>query len=273
VRLQQERYAEALEIYAEARKTFESLGEPGSVATCWHQIGKVHKRAEQFEQAERAYRQSLAIKVQHKLLADEALTLTELGNLHGQMGRLEEAVTFYRQAADIDVKSQDLRSEGVDRSNLANTLIKLQRFEEARRELRRAIECNKPFGYVVEPWKTWVILHDLEQATNNPQAAAEARQQAIESYSSYRRAGGASQSNRANYYAFVLQAIQQGTTTEAAAKLAELAEADDPPWFTALLAKLHAILRGTRDPALADDPDLPFWDAVELQLLLEGLSA
>jgi tetratricopeptide (TPR) repeat protein len=33
VRLQQERYAEALKIYTEARKTFESLGEPGSVAT------------------------------------------------------------------------------------------------------------------------------------------------------------------------------------------------------------------------------------------------
>ncbi|MDQ3959292.1 MAG: hypothetical protein M3255_03165 [Pseudomonadota bacterium] len=70
-----------------------------------------------------------------------------------------------------------------------------------------------------------------------------------------------------------MQAIQQGATTEAAAKLAELSKADDPPQFTALLSKLQAILRGDRDPALADDPDLVYGDAVELQLLLEGLSA
>jgi tetratricopeptide (TPR) repeat protein len=273
VRLFQERYAEALEIYAEARKTFESLGEPDTVAIFWHQIGIAHREVGQFGEAERAHRQALAIWVQQKNLAGEARSLGELGNLYDEMGRLEEAVTFYWQAADIHVKLQDLRYEGTNRSNLASTLIRLQRFEEARRELPRAIECNKPFGHVVEPWKTWDNLHDLEQATGHPQAAAEARRQAIESYSSYRRAGGASQSNRANYYAFVLQAIQQGMTTEAAAKLAELAEADDPPWFTALLAKLQAILRGDRTPALAENPGLPYRDAAELQLLLERLGA
>jgi hypothetical protein len=89
----------------------------------------------------------------------------------------------------------------------------------------------------------------------------------------YRRAGGESQSNAAQLYALVLQAIQQGTTTEVTAKLTELAEADDPPHVTALLTKLQAILRGDRTPALADDPDLYYDDAVELQLLLEQLSA
>jgi tetratricopeptide (TPR) repeat protein len=232
----------------------------------------VHSETGQFEQAERAYQQALAIWVQQKDLAGEALSLLELGNLYIQMGRLEEAVTFYRQAVDI-YAMQDLRHEGVVRSNLAGTLIKLQRFEEARPELQRAIECKKPYGHATESWKTWDILHDLEQATSHPQAADEARRQAIASYLAYRRAGGASQSNGAQLYALVLQAIQQGTTTEAAAKLAELAEADDPPWFTALLAKLQAILHGDRDRALADDPDLYYRDAVELQLLLEGLSA
>ena len=93
--LWQKRYAEALKIFAEARKTFESLCEPGSVATIWHQIGMVHKRVGQFDQAERAYRQALAIEVQQKNLADEARSLLELGNLYDQMGRLEEAVAFY----------------------------------------------------------------------------------------------------------------------------------------------------------------------------------
>jgi tetratricopeptide (TPR) repeat protein len=39
VRLEQRRHAEALAIYIKARETFEALGEPGEVATAWHQIG------------------------------------------------------------------------------------------------------------------------------------------------------------------------------------------------------------------------------------------
>jgi tetratricopeptide (TPR) repeat protein len=208
----------------------------------------------------------------HKFIADEASSLLELGNLYVQMGRLEEAVTFYRQAVDI-YAMQDLRHEGVVRSNLAGTLIKLQRFEEARPELQRAVECKKPYGHAAEPWKTWEILYTLEQATGNPQAAAEARRRAIESYLAYRRAGRESQSNVAELYDLVIQAIQQGATSEVEQQLAELSSENVPPQFTALPAKLHAILRGTRAPALADDPDLPYRDAAELQLLLERLSA
>ncbi len=101
-------------------------------------------------------------------------------------------------------------SEGRARNNLANTLIKLQRYDEARRELLRAIECNKPFGHAAEPWKMWDILHDLEQATGNPQAAAQARGQAIQSYLAYRRAGGENQNPGAKLCALVAQAIRQG---------------------------------------------------------------
>ena len=203
-----------MEIYVEARKTFEFLGEPGSVAMLWHQIGRVHREAGQYEQAEQAYRQALAIRVQQKNLVGEASSLAELGNLYNQMARLEEAVIFYRQAANIDVKLQDLRHEGSTRGNLAGTLIELQRFEEARRELHRAIERLKPYGHAAEPWRAWGVLHNLEQATGHPQAAADARRQAIASYLAYRRAGGASQSEVAELYLLVMQAIQQGATTE-----------------------------------------------------------
>jgi tetratricopeptide (TPR) repeat protein len=271
VRMLQERYAEALEIYAEARAIFASLGEPISVAIIWHQIGVTQRKAGQYEQAERAYRQSLAIKVQHKNLLGEAISLVELGNLYDDMGRLEEAVKCCRQAADIYVKLQDQRYESTARNNLADTLIKLQRYAEARREILRAIECNKPYGHTAEPWKSWAILHELEKVREDVEAAAQARHQAIESYLSYRLAGGQSMTGSARLCDITVLAIEQGETTEMEQVLAKYMGTDIPPSARVLISKLQSVVHGDRNPALANDPNLDYQDAVELQLLLEGL--
>ncbi len=272
VRLLQGRYAEALAAFDEAREAFEALGEPGSVAGAWHQIGIVHSEAGQFDQAERAYRQSLAILVQHKLRSNEAASLLVLGNLYVFMGRLEEAVAFHRQAADIYVELQNRIREGVARSNLAVDLIELGRYDDARRELRRAIECKQPYGHAAEPWTTWDILHDLEQATGHPKAAAQSRQQAIQCFLAYRRDGGENHYTGAQLCTMVAQAIGQGETAQAAAVLAQYANDEDTPEFgKVLIPKLQAILNGDRNPALADDSALSFDHAVELQLLLERL--
>jgi len=236
-------------------------------------MGIAHREAGQYEQAEGAYRRALAMWVQQKDRAHEADSLNELGNLYDKMGRLEEAVTFYWQAADIYDGLGNLIREGTARNNAARTLIKLKRYDEARPELRRAIECMKPYGHAAEPWKTWNILYDLEQATGNPQAAAQARQQAIQSYLAYRRAGGVSQNSAARLYSLVTQAIQQGNKTEAKQLLAQYLGADAAPRAKALIPKLQAILNGDRRTDLADDPDLYYSDAAELQLLLERLWA
>ena len=272
VRCQQGRYAEALDISAEALKIFDGLGEPGSVADVWHQMGIVHRWAEQHEQAEDAHRRSLAISVRQKNRLHEAFSLTELGNLYNVMGRPEEAAAFCRQAAGICVELQDLNHEGAARNSMAICLIKLGRCDAARRELRRAIECKKPYGHAAQPWRTWGLLHDVEEATGNTLAAAGARGQAMESYLAYRRAGGESQAPTTKLYALVAQAIQQGDTAQARQFLTEVSgPADTPPWLKAMTDKLQAIVDGNRDPGLADDPDLDYRDAVEVQLLLENL--
>ncbi|MGH7492399.1 MAG: tetratricopeptide repeat protein [bacterium] len=272
VRMLQQCYDEALKIYVEARDMFENLGESGSVASVCHQIGIVHTEAGQYDRAEQAYRQSLAIKVAQKNRAGEANSLNELGGLYHQMGRLEEAVIFCRQAADIYVELQNLATEGRARNNLADTLIKLQRYDEARTELLRAIECNKSYGYAAAPWKTFQNLNNLEQATGNSQAAAAARQQAMASYLAYRRAGGGNHERSAQICAAVTQALSAGQATEMQQALAQAASAKETSASDKLLiSKLQTILSGDRNLALAQDPNLDYDDAVELQLLLEGL--
>lgn len=282
VRMFQKRYQEALEAYAEARQTFETLGEPGGVATAWHQIGNVYERTGNHDQAEQAYRQSLAIETRRGNRAGEASTLTQLGNLYNNLGRPEEAVNAYRQAADIDVELKDLRSEGRERSNLARTLIQLNRLNEARQALQRAIECDQPFGHVAEPWKTWDILHHLEQAAGHPQAAASARQKAIAAYLAYRRDGGEPQATGGQLAEATAQAIAQGQTTQLLQQLkqfnaqattqADLSAEDRAYYLQTLIPKLQAILQGARDPALPQDPNLYYADAAELTLLLDRLA-
>jgi len=273
VRLEQGRYAEALAAYESARQTFAELGEPLSVATIWHQIGMVHEEAGNYEAAEEAYRESLALQVKLKNRAGEANTLNQLGNLYGKMRRLEEAVIFYRQAADIDMQLKDQAKEGMRRSNLADILIKLGRYDEARAEIERAIECKRPYGHAATPWTSWGILHDLERAVGDQAAAEQARAEARRLFTAYRRDGGENHSGGGRLCAMFTQATQAGQRAEMESLLRQLA--DDPGWQVdqakVLVSTLQAILRGSRDPALAENPALSYDFAAEVQLLLEML--
>ncbi len=272
VRMLQNQYDDALNAYEEALKIFSSLGEPSTVATIWHQMGMVHEESGQFDKAEQAYRQSLAIKVQQHNPAGEASTLGQLGNLYHKMNRLEDAVIFCRQAADKYVEINDMAKEGVARSNIADTLIKLGRFETAREEIHRAIQCKKPYGHAAEPWKTWAILSDLETAVGDGAASAKARRQAMDLFLAYRREGGENHQPGGQLCALVAQAIDAGQTKEIEKTLTEIV--NDPkkhPLFKLLVSKLQALLSGSRDPALYEDPRLDYMDAVELMLLIEKI--
>ncbi len=273
VRLYQERYADALAGYNEARTIFEGQNEPREVAVSWHQIGMVHQEAGHHEQAEAAYRRSLEINTQSNNRAGQASSLGQLGNLYKScLHRPEEAVRFYRQAADIYVELEDLRDERSVRNNIADTLRQLTRYDEARQEIRQAIECYRPFGTAVELWKTFATLYQIETAEGKADAAKEAWQQARDAYLAYRRQGGYAQTPGGKLADQITDAVQQDKAEEMAQALSQIAEADDTPdWLKTAAPKLLAVLNGSRDPALADDLALDYDDAAEVLFLMERL--
>jgi tetratricopeptide (TPR) repeat protein len=272
VRMVQGRFDEALEAYDEAMTIFENLGEPATVAVTWHQMGMVHEKTHRFEAAEQAYRKSLAIEVQQNNPAGEGRSLTQLGNLYDKMGRIEESAIFIRQAADKYVEIKDMAKEGVARNNLAIRLIKLKRYDDARQEILRAIECYKAYGHASEPWKTWIILHDLEQAEGNTEAAAQAREQAIRLYLAYRRDRGENNLPGGRLCAWFENALKEQRPEEIKKQLEEMANDNEiDPSLKPLIPKLQAILDGAREPGLADDPELDYDDAAEILFLLEKM--
>jgi tetratricopeptide (TPR) repeat protein len=274
VRLQQERYAEALKAYQEARDNFSSLNEPGTVAITWHQIGMVHQKAGQPEAAEEAYNQSLAINVRVGNQVGQANTLVLLGTLYGGvLQRPEEAVAFYQRAAEIHGEIGDQANEGRAQNNLAATLLKLHRLDEARQAIRRAIECNEPFGHAAQTWKTWDILAGIETADCKSSAASDARHQALDAFLAYRRDGGENQSESGRLVSALRQDLGAGFPEAATSLLLQLTA--HPAWANQLpfLTALQAITTGSRDRTLAEDPGLSYDQAAEVLLLIEALEA
>jgi tetratricopeptide (TPR) repeat protein len=273
LRYRQQRYADALAGYHEALTIFANLNEPASVAAVWHQIGMVHQEIEQYEEAETAYRRALEINTQRKDLAGQASSLGQLGNLYRScLHRPEEALVFYRQAADMYTRLEDVRYEGTARNNIAATLRQLKRYDEARQEIDRAIECKEQIGLAALPWTSFDILHQIELAEGNAAAAKAAWQQARDAYLAYRRQGGYAQGGGGKLADQIVDAVQQGKGEEAAQELGQIAEAEDTPdWLRAVAPLLLAVLNGSRDPALADDPALDYDNAAELLFLMERL--
>lgn len=273
VRLYQERYKDALEGYQEARTIFEQQNEPRQVAASWHQIGMAHQDAGQYGEAETAYRRSLEIQTQINNRAGQALTLGQLGNLYDdQLNRPEEAVIFFRQAADIAVEMGDTAKEGIRRNNLASTLQKLKRYDEARSEILRAIECKSQIGHAAEPWKTFDILHDIEAATGNRPAAHAAWTQARDAYLAYRQQGGYAQQGNGKLVEHIVSLLAAQKMEEVQSLFAHLI--NDPQSSDSrkkLIQTIIAILGGSRDVTLADDPALLYSDAAEVLFLMERL--
>jgi len=196
-----------------------------------------------------------------------------LGNLYvSDLNRPEEAVTFYRQAADIDLELNDLRNEGIDRNNIASTLKNLKRYDEARAEIMRAIECKSQVGLAPEPWKSFNILRQIEEASGNPTAARAAWVQARDAYLAYRQQGGYAQTVGGRLVDQILGMLQEGKAGEAVQFLTQVSQSPDTEnWLKVAAPKYLAVLQGSRDRTLADNNALDYDDAAEVLFLIERL--
>jgi tetratricopeptide (TPR) repeat protein len=272
VRLSQDRYEDAIKAHDEAREIFEDLGDLDMVAVAYQQMGAVHEEIGQFEEAEQSFKKSLAISVEQKNLLDQAKNLGRLGSFYAKVGRTDEAVTFLQQSAEKYVEIKNMADEGRVRGNLSITLITLKRYEEARQEIQRAIECFKPYGHSVEPWRALDKLREIELADSNQEAAAQAREQAIQLYLAFRSDGGEDQNPGARLCTLFDDAMGSQPSEEVKKHLDEVAKDPKiPDEGKLLISKLQSVLTGSRDKELASDPNLNYIDAAEILFLLEKL--
>ncbi|MEO1393287.1 MAG: tetratricopeptide repeat protein [Cyanobacteria bacterium J06634_5] len=273
-KMKQGKYEEAIAGFEAAIASFEQQHEPATASIFWHQLGIAHQKAGQYGRAEAAYRRSLEIETQLNNPSGQASSLAQLGNLYDDcLNRLEEAVTFYQQAVDIDVALRDLHNEGLNRNNIAGTLRKLQRYDEARTEILRAIECKQAFGHAGTVWNAFNILHEIETATGNPEAARAAWQRARDAYLAYRQQGGYAQYSAGKLADQILATVAQGERDEVTEGITQAAmDEASPDWIKRFAPKLLAVIRGEDEVALAEDGELDYEEAAEVLFLRERLA-
>lgn len=269
VRFLQRRFNEALNAFEQVRAAFEALGEPRSVSVAWHQIGMVHARAGSFKVAEHAYKESLKLSTALGALAQQAMTLHQLGSLYSAQERLEDAAAFYQQALAIKRKLNNRRDESRSLHDLGLVLHKLRHFNEARESLTASLTLQKPYGHASQSWKTWAALEGVEREDGRPEAAREARRQALQTYRDYRLNRGDPRDDIAQLISSFGRALRTSGPDAARTLLDDLPPAPDE--FAPTLRALHAIAAGSRDVALADDPAHHPIVAVELALLFKSL--
>jgi len=272
VRTVQHRYPEALTEYEEARRQFTLIGDSGAVAASWHQEGMVHRLMESWEAAEDAYQKSLAINVRLENLSGQAATLAEIGGLYDDLNRYKEAATFLMKAAEINVKTGDVAKQSIVRNNLAIVLSKSGDMDNARREIRRAIECNKSLGQSGTVWNCWAVLAEIEAKTGNSAAAADANGKAIAGYLAYRRNGGENHNAEGRISLAITQPLLTGDLVTTASLLQQFdADSNTTDSLRTFIRALQAIVAGNRDRALADEPDLDYSMAAEILFFIETL--
>lgn len=273
----QGKYSAAAELYDAARRAFETLSQPEQVAQAWRRLSTAQKLNRQMEPALKSGQKALYLYEQQRNLHGIAEVLGEVAHLHQVLNQLEEAALAYRRMAEIYAHTAMKSSEEATRNKLANVLIQLRRPDEARQELYRAGECNPPESPTARNWNIRRGLRDVSQTVENTKVADLARQQAIQKYLAYRQAGGENTNPGTRLCAQINDALCHGNQETRKALLIKLAQLSASPNIPSagklLMDKLQDILNGMRDPALADDPNLHYQYAVELQLLLEDLVA
>ena len=85
----------------------ELSGDEQNQAVCLHLLGMVAEERGQLEEAERWYRQSLAITERIGDESGQAQSLRQLGSVAERRGQLDEAERWYRQAEAILVRVND----------------------------------------------------------------------------------------------------------------------------------------------------------------------
>jgi tetratricopeptide (TPR) repeat protein len=176
--IEQGNLATAAQRYQSALDSFQEFPEPSAEAVVWHQLGFVYHKGQQWEKADRAYREAARIDEQQANITGVASTYNQLAILNKDINKLTEAENWHRKALKSSQMVGDRIGEFKALGNLASLLIEQPcRLLEAQQLATAGLEIQQNLDPAsAEIWKAYTILATLSTAQGEPNAAREYRQ-------------------------------------------------------------------------------------------------
>jgi len=143
----------------------------------------VAEKAQNWEEAERCYREEVRISEQIQDWSGLAGSFNHLARVAEGAGRLDDAERWYLRAQETKdkINPSDFSTLG----NLARLYLSKGRLTEAEQYAQRALVIIETLDLSAEPWKIYNTLAKIAQAKGNAQEAAQWRRKAQESYFAY----------------------------------------------------------------------------------------
>lgn len=154
--LQTQNYPQAKESYlrvielSQQLQGVETTQIKSSLASTYHQLGRVAQELRQYDQARDYYQQALEIFIEFGDRYSSASTYYQLGKVAEELGELEEAKANYLQDLVITTEFNDEHGLGISLRNLA-------RFYQTTQDEDLLREVAKIFGTTVEELKEGII--------------------------------------------------------------------------------------------------------------------
>src|SRR5260370_4822434 len=163
-------------------------------AVAWHQLGVVAQKQEEWGEAERYYRESLAIEEQLGNAAGAAMTCNQLAIVAENSGRPDEAEGWYKRGLELDEQVQPgAPSQARDVGNVANLLVSevhasratKTRLAEAKSYAEQALAIRETLDASSEIWQTLSILANIADLEGQAETARDYRRRERETFAAF----------------------------------------------------------------------------------------
>lgn len=139
-------YGEALRVLALARDGYAAQGNQIGVCEMWNDIGVVHYRQQQWDEAEQAFRQAQQVAIAADDRAGAGKALGNLGMLYARRGNAAAAEPFLREAILIFRELGDGEKEQATLKALSDLNLKGGRWLEALYQYESGVEAESRPG-------------------------------------------------------------------------------------------------------------------------------